>query len=367
MSETDYYRYIKCERCDARSILNTKYEVIENSYCDCGGKQNFISESEYSPNSSKIEIEELVKEYNEKYERYLELEKILKTEISMFLYNNVEKFRIESRIKSLSNFIEKNEIKNYTKPFDEIEDICGLRIICYYASDMLIISKIIKKEFEIIKVVDKSDNLLNDAFGYRSLHFIIKIKNKKLIKSNKDIKDLKAEIQVRTILMDAHASIEHQLTYKKNIYVPINIQRSLAKLSAALEILDEQFVNVKEELNKYNEEIQDFLLETDFDISKELNLETLQELMDYIFPEREKIDVKTEELYEQIKGYNENNTDQITLNTLLNAYAIVKNDLENIERKHFAFRENEFKWHQSECLSHILDLGYPWFSYYYSA
>ena len=131
------------------------------------------------------------------------------------LKDHIKKFRIESRIKAIDSFYEKIKRKYYSNPFEQMEDICGIRIICYYSSDLPIISRTIKNEFDIIKSVDKSDLLQTDEFGYRSKHFIVKIKDKKLLKSKKNLKDLKAEIQVRTILMDVHASIEHHLLIKK--------------------------------------------------------------------------------------------------------------------------------------------------------
>ena len=39
---------------------------------------------------------------------------------------------IHFRVKEFESFYEKIERKTYSDPFNDIEDICGIRIICYY-------------------------------------------------------------------------------------------------------------------------------------------------------------------------------------------------------------------------------------------
>lgn len=48
---------------------------------------------------------------------------------------------VYSRVKEFDSFFDKIDRKQYKKPFDQIEDICGLRIVCYYPSDILQIKK----------------------------------------------------------------------------------------------------------------------------------------------------------------------------------------------------------------------------------
>lgn len=215
--------------------------------------------------------------------------------------------------------------------------------------------------------MDKSDLLQTDEFGYRSKHFIVKIKDKKLLRSKKNLKDLKAEIQVRTILMDAHASIEHHLTYKKGIYVPRSVHHRLAQVSASFEILDDQFAHLNDDLDQYYKENERFIRETEFDTNQELNIITLQAFLDFYFPDRDKIPVKTAELFKRIEEYKEKNEIKITLKTLLELYNAVKIDLNDLERQYFVHVENEYKWHQSECLYQILEKTYPQFMNFFAA
>jgi hypothetical protein len=79
-------------------------ESIDDSYCQCGGKNEYIEETEYYfGNYSLTELN---------YEDYLKLSKILKKLLFNSLKDHVKKFRIESRIKGIDSFYE-SRIKYY--------------------------------------------------------------------------------------------------------------------------------------------------------------------------------------------------------------------------------------------------------------
>jgi len=156
---------------------------------------------------------------------------------------------ISYRIKESDSFFEKLKRKRYKDPFEEIEDICGVRVICYYQSDVEKITEIIKKEFDVIENDNKVENLEYDQFGYRSSHFIIKIKKEWLSTPNyRGLENLKTELQIRTVLMHAWAEIEHKLAYKSKLQIPKEFQRKLARISAKLEESDEQFEDIKNQI-----------------------------------------------------------------------------------------------------------------------
>jgi putative GTP pyrophosphokinase len=289
----------------------------------------------------------------EKLDNYLILGEVLKKELNEFIQGKVDKFRLEYRIKDFENFKEKIVRKGYYDPFIEMEDICGVRIVCYYSSDLEIISKIIKKEFEILKSVNKNDLLETDEFGYRSIHFIVKIKKDKIKKHKyQNLKDLKAEIQVRTLLMDVHASIEHDLTYKKGTYVPKKFHRRLSQLSAILETVDSLFDELKDDIKQYHDKLD---IADVIEYNKEMDITNLQAILDIFFPEREKNSDHIEGLLYSLEEYNKyHKEDPITLKTIFRRCAVVEIDLIDMERKYFANMEVERKWDQAESLIAIL-------------
>ena len=71
--------------------------------------------------------------------------------------------------------------------------------------------------------------------GYRSLHLIVSVP----IFLMHEKKEMKVEIQLRTIAMDSWAALEHQLKYKKNTPFTENMAHELylcSQLSAELDM-----------------------------------------------------------------------------------------------------------------------------------
>ncbi len=123
---------------------------------------------------------------------------------------------------------------------EDIQDIFGLRIICYYLSD---IDNIIKKLSDSFIIQTRKKRQDDSQFGYRSEHLIVKLNKEKWNGIITEIENLNFEIQIRTVVMHAWASISHQLFYKKE--EKSNKLRELARLSAILEMADIEFNNIK--------------------------------------------------------------------------------------------------------------------------
>lgn len=153
---------------------------------------------------------------------------------------------LESRTKSPESLQEKitRPGKNYRDPLKEVSDLCGLRIIAYTIADLSKIEKIIQDNFEVdvSRCVDKSKELKSNQFGYLSKHYIVRPhKDRGRLPEWKDISDIWIEVQIRTILQHAWSSIDHILRYKHEDDVPAAFRRKLFRISALLEIADEEF------------------------------------------------------------------------------------------------------------------------------
>ncbi|MDN3615738.1 GTP pyrophosphokinase [Vibrio gallaecicus] len=199
---------------------------------------------------------------------------------------NIPYVDVYSRVKSFDSFYEKIDRKKYADPFENIEDICGVRVICYYFSDIEKINSIIKEEFSILESEDKSELLGLKEFAYRSQHFIIKLNENWLSAPNyRRLDGLKAEVQVRTILMHAWAEIEHKLNYKSDAQVPELFQRKLFRLSAKLEEADEQFIELKDGIDGFRLKLKDELeTNNSFDLTQSVNLDSYITFIRYCMP-----------------------------------------------------------------------------------
>lgn len=170
---------------------------------------------------------------------------------------SVSLFEINGRVKTIDSLIEKVSRKNYTQPFEEIEDFCGIRIVCYYLSDLDSLSSLIHEQFIVLSESDKQKEAPDDKFGYQSRHYIVTLNDIWLqAPLYKDYNGLKFEIQIRTMLMHSWAAISHKLLYKYESDAPKELKRKLNRLSALIELADEQFNAIKDIKHEYVENLQ---------------------------------------------------------------------------------------------------------------
>ncbi|NQY53765.1 MAG: RelA/SpoT domain-containing protein [Campylobacteraceae bacterium] len=115
-------------------------------------------------NKLSLEFHKLKGEYNKLGQNLVEALKIFLND------NDIPFLDIYYRVKKFDSFYQKLKKKKYHNPFEDTEDLCGLRIICYYTSDIEKINLIINDEFNVLEEQDKSDLLGLKEFAYRSKH-----------------------------------------------------------------------------------------------------------------------------------------------------------------------------------------------------
>lgn len=146
---------------------------------------------------------------------------------------------IKTRLKRPQSIKEKLDKQNLPKTLESIEsnlcDVAGVRVICTFVEDVYAIAEALLKQDDITLIM-KKDYIENPKpNGYRSLHLIISIP----IFLAHEKREMKVEIQLRTIAMDFWASLEHQMRYKKNSVFTPKMEKELyecASLSAELDL-----------------------------------------------------------------------------------------------------------------------------------
>lgn len=170
---------------------------------------------------------------------------------------------VESRIKTESSLRGKLNLKGWKyKSLFDITDILGLRIITVYNDELDAAAALVEKTFDIDweNSVDKRKLLESDQFGYISIHYICRIPRSIYYDENHpELNDLKFEIQIRTILQHAWATINHDIGYKTNIEIPVEYKRKISRLAGLLEIADDEFSSFRNEISKYRESIQSLM------------------------------------------------------------------------------------------------------------
>ena len=160
------------------------------------------------------------------------------------------------RIKTEEALRNKVMYKNKYNHLDEITDILGVRIITLFETDIDTILDLLENTFEVCEIVDKrkKERTNRIEFGYNSLHVIVKFTDSRcqLVEYQK-YQDIRFEVQIRTVLQHAWAEVEHGLGYKSFYEPPMTVKRKLNRLAAALEILDEEFENIRYDISLYNQ------------------------------------------------------------------------------------------------------------------
>jgi ppGpp synthetase/RelA/SpoT-type nucleotidyltranferase len=187
---------------------------------------------------------------------------------------------VESHGKELPSFVGKIVRKHdkYQDPVNQITDFCGIRIILNNKDEIRHIANFVKRSFYVDE--SNSEDVIKrlgvGEFGYRSIHFVVSLKEgefEELFGSiasampSKEAQDsfkasletlferrseeecrsmnlpagpkYKAEIQIRTLLQHAWAVFNHDRIYKSEFTVPETWQRDARRIAAALEEADE--------------------------------------------------------------------------------------------------------------------------------
>lgn len=248
------------------------------------------------------QIDILIEDFKRENYLYCLLEERIKILLSQLLdlTNNNNIHLVASRVKKIDSFEDKVRRKNKYKNIKEITDLVGFRIITYLDDHVDIIAQLIEKEFIIDyeNSVDKRKMDFNQ-FGYQSLHYVVSINHSRLAWPEYSIfKDLRFEIQIRTILQHSWATIEHKLGYKSEIAVPHNFKRAFSRMAALLELADIEFQKLKEDKERYEESIDKSIKEGSRNESIGIDQSSLQ-----AFLENDPIYVKLEQKMAEINRF----------------------------------------------------------------
>jgi len=199
-----------------------------------------------------LNIEQIKKEYDDRQVKLNFL--IEEIKFSLLQELNRNKIKIHSlihRIKSIDSFLGKIRRKDIKEPFNEIHDLAGVRIICLFLPDLQQIGSIIQNQFDVFEEDNKVDGGNEDIFGYMSLHYKAKLRNRVTVPAFEEINDYTFEIQVRTIAQDAWASISHYLDYKQESFLPTNLRRDFYALSGLFYVADTHFTILRKEQSEF--------------------------------------------------------------------------------------------------------------------
>lgn len=298
----------------------------------------------------------------EEYEKSRSLYARLVDEVLYILRTSIDKSKLkihsliarETKIKTFESFynavVRKQIMKNH---LETIEDIAGVRVICLYRSDLEILNSIVSKNFDIIRI-DTSRTRTETPFGYSSDHYVVKLPKKCRGPRYDSIKNLKCEIQVRTIPMDAWASVSHHLDYKQNVDIPRDLRTSFNALAGLFHVADTIFELFKKGIEQTRADLMRTVEEDMFDLDQEINLDSLVAYLKWKFPERieRKRDPATSEIIKELRECGYQNVRQ--LDDKIN---IAKPVVKQLENEAFEQKKWRPQWTFDGLIRAFLDLA----------
>lgn len=192
--------------------------------------------------------ENVISSYNESLYVFNNAMKVLNTKLNIIkseydrekVHSDIQsiKYRIKS-LESITNKLRDDGLDFTTESVNTINDIVGARIVCLDTDDVSRIVEMIKN-IPSIRVINEKDYIRNPKeSGYRSYHMIVEID----VPIGNVLVPVKAEIQVRTLLMDAWSSLEHEIIYKnkncseQSIKELLSFSYSLAALENSMKMI----------------------------------------------------------------------------------------------------------------------------------
>lgn len=178
-----------------------------------------------------VQIKILNEDYREKYKDYP-------------IHN------IQSRIKEKESIAEKLKRKklplNFESARNHLTDVAGIRIICYFESDVYHVAEQIKKYSDMI-CIRESDYIKNPKpNGYKSYHIILGVPV-----YHTDRKDYyPVEVQIRSLTMDLWASMEHRIIYKGGNIDKIKSRKVFLEIWDQLQDCEDILYELKKENDK---------------------------------------------------------------------------------------------------------------------
>jgi putative GTP pyrophosphokinase len=236
---------------------------------------------ELSPSNSdklKTKYEAIIPLYQELIE---EIQFTLEKKLKVF---GVKLAAIEGRVKKIDSVLQKIQRKKYKDPLSEIDDFAGVRLVCLFSPDLDIVSEVVESLFEITEAEDKTDALGLERMGYQGKHFIVRLGTTYQGLRDDDLINLRAEIQVRTILQDAWAQLNHNQIYKNEASFPDKILRELNNVSSLLEIAQNIFDRSRDTRTQYIRDVESLVNNQDEFLLQPIDRETVEAYTKWKFP-----------------------------------------------------------------------------------
>ena len=155
--------------------------------------------------------------------------------------------RIKKKISLEKKLLKKQLTMTAEAAADNIRDIAGIRVICYFEEDIYAIAELLRQQHDLIFIRERDYIKNPKESGYTSYHVIYGVP----VYHVDGMEYFPVEIQIRTMSMDFWASMEHRISYKNEAAKKEELQKSLIRFSKELKNMER---SMHEHMNGRTEE-----------------------------------------------------------------------------------------------------------------
>jgi putative GTP pyrophosphokinase len=153
---------------------------------------------------------------------------------------------LQARVKTLPSLLGKIDRKGRTlSKLTDVPDLVGFRLIVAYRRELERACQIVEEAFHVVERAAPALGVAPDRFGYSSIHLAVRPPDDWLREDGARLQQgLRGEVQVRTLAQHLWAYVSHDLQYKVESEIPDELQRTVNRSAALLELVDLEFERV---------------------------------------------------------------------------------------------------------------------------
>ena len=196
-----------------------------------------------------VDFQELLMRYTCALKEIQTKLEVLNTEYNVRMQRNPI-VSIHTRLKQSVSIMEKMERLGIPFSLENVEkylnDVAGVRVICSYLDDIYTLADALTKQDDVTLIRTKDYIRNPKGNGYRSLHLIVSIP----VFFADSKRNMKVEVQIRTVAMDYWAELEHQLKYKQEVPNENEIATELKFCAEEMAQIDLKMISIRKRIEE---------------------------------------------------------------------------------------------------------------------
>lgn len=193
-------------------------------------------------------------QYETLYDNYLvELAQKLEAHVLKSVHGVQFIDRVSARAKTVLSFCKKAQKQDlsgankYTDPFEQIEDMIGVRIIMFYPQTQLFLDERVNQFYTRYEEVEKHPES-DMEFGYEGKHYVLRVPSELLPDEIPINLPDRFELQIKTLYQHAFSEATHDLIFKPNTNITPDQKKRAAFAAASSWGADEILKQLLEEI-----------------------------------------------------------------------------------------------------------------------